>query len=76
MKIHLEFHEIIEIKRDKVLREIEPILKRRIMTIPESFREDVEQEVRLKLFLSVDNVDFEKVPGIISFIELINSKGG
>lgn len=69
MNDKLDLAKKIKQKREYVLRKVEPQIRRQMKAIPNRFRDDVEQEVRIKLFQSIDKVKFEKTPTIFEFIK-------
>ncbi|AST94653.1 hypothetical protein [Shouchella clausii] len=68
MNDELDLAKKIKQKREYVLRKVEPQIKRQMKAIPNRFRDDVEQEVRIKLFQSIDKIKFENIPTIFEFI--------
>lgn len=69
-----EVPEIVNTKRRKVIQRMEPKIRKSINSIPVEYREDIEQDIKLKLYKSVENVDYKDIPGFFEFLEL-NKEG-
>lgn len=48
---------------------MEPKIKKSVQSIPWQYREDVEQEIKLKVMESIDNVKTADVPGFFEYTQ-------
>lgn len=48
---------------EDVIKLMEPKIKKTMYTISANSREDIEQEVKLKIIESIDNIKFDETPG-------------
>ncbi|MBM7647033.1 hypothetical protein JOD45_003268 [Scopulibacillus daqui] len=52
---------------DDILKQMEPKIRKTLYSIPKSYREDVEQDLKLKIIQTIDNVKYEETPGFFEF---------
>lgn len=74
LKHNIELVKKLEQKKEIVINKVEPKIRKTMNTIPSQFRDDVEQDVKLKMYKSFDNVDFNKIPGFFEFVEANNKR--
>lgn len=53
-----------------LIEKMQPKINKSLSSIPEKFRDDVEQDVKVKILTSVKNVEIEKTPGFYEFTDL------
>ncbi|MFK3937549.1 hypothetical protein ACI2JA_08555 [Alkalihalobacillus sp. NPDC078783] len=59
---------MIDTKRQKdLIEKMEPKIKKSIRHIPWQYREDVEQEIKMKVMESIDKVNTYDVPGFFEY---------
>ncbi|MEK4567042.1 hypothetical protein MKX54_20415 [Alkalihalobacillus sp. FSL R5-0424] len=58
-----------------LLEKVELKIKKTVSNIPLHDREDVEQDLKEKICLSTDKIDYDEVPGFFEFIEKEVMKG-
>jgi DNA-directed RNA polymerase specialized sigma subunit len=54
---------------EKIIALFEPKIKKSSRLIPESDREDVEQELRIQMMRAIQRFDTSNTPGFLEFIE-------
>ncbi|WP_100012364.1 hypothetical protein [Lentibacillus sediminis] len=53
----------------QLLQHFQPKINKRISSIPEKYQEDVKQDLMEKIVKSIDNVDYDDVPGLHEFVK-------
>lgn len=59
----------------QVLEKMEPKINRVLLSIPCNLRDDVKQEIIIKIYLSLKNIDYFKTPGFFEFAKLYEDRG-
>lgn len=48
----------------RVIKNVEPKLQLILRNYPIEFKNDIEQDIRLKMYLSSNNINFDEIPSI------------
>lgn len=54
-------------RQEALIRKMEPKIKKSVQSIPWHYREDVEQEIKIKVMESIGNVKTVDVPGFFEY---------
>ncbi|TSB47879.1 hypothetical protein [Alkalicoccobacillus porphyridii] len=56
-------------RQEALIKKMEPKIKKSVQSIPWQYREDVEQEIKMKVMESIDNVKTVDVPGFFEYTQ-------
>lgn len=59
----------VESIKQSMLEKMEPKIKKVLRTIPVQYREDVEQDIKLKMILSLENIKYEQLPSLLELLK-------
>lgn len=60
---------------EKIIELFDPKIKKSLLQTPLQEREDLTQELKIKLFETIVHYDMNEVPGFMGFMELVKKTG-
>ncbi|WP_059104100.1 hypothetical protein [Shouchella shacheensis] len=63
-------------ENERLLRKMEPKIRKTLRHVPARQREDVEQDVKLKVIEASSNLRYSDVPGFFRLAELVKEEEG